>query len=370
MAKCAKCFSTQYVLIRTVFFVILVSTSLVLIHTIVTTTKSNLRITLMIPNSNNLTRLFSETAKPKQISLDQTIIENVTAIHQSKAKEGQRQDSCNNCFKHNFGYIIDNEDICNLYGNQTEIDLLILIFTVHGNVRQRNALRDTWLTLSKNNKGNARYAFLLGEIDDAKLGEAVIKENQVYKDMIKEDFKDSYGNLTYKTIMGFKWAVTRCKDVRFVFKIDDDMYLNIPNVLKIAEANVYLLNTSIIGACSKKAKPIRDEKSKWYASIESYPRTDYPGFCSGTGYLTSMNVVKEVYHVSPNVPFFHLEDVYVALCLEVLGFHVTPFPGFNINTVRFRRCMKNSNVLVTAHHMNNVMLRRLWNSKCVDRPTT
>ena len=59
------------------------------------------------------------------------------------ATDNERKDECNNCFNHNFKYVIDNPDICKLYSGQTEIELLIIILTVHNNVQQRNALRET-----------------------------------------------------------------------------------------------------------------------------------------------------------------------------------------------------------------------------------
>ena len=84
------------------------------------------------------------------------------------ATDNERKDECNNCFNHNFKYVIDNPYICKLYSGQTEIELLIIILTVHNNVQQRNALRETWLTHSQNNTANVRYSFLLREIQDAK----------------------------------------------------------------------------------------------------------------------------------------------------------------------------------------------------------
>ena len=282
----------------------------------------------------------------------------------SENKERQRQDICENCFKHKFNYVIDNESICKLNSDQTEIQLLIIILTVHKNLLQRNALRETWLTYSKNNTADIRYAFLLGEVSDSRQREDVLKESERFGDIIKEDFVDSYTNLTYKTIMGFKWASTKCNVAKFVMKTDDDMYVNIPNLLSIVKNNASLLQTHIGGSCAQVAGPIRNRKSKWFASVKSYPRKYYPGFCSGTGYVTSMNVAQKVYEVSPHVPFFHLEDVYVALCIKRLGYHLKGLPGFNPGHPNLDPCLYNGNTLVTAHYMTPEMTKRMWQSKC------
>ena len=283
------------------------------------------------------------------------------------ATDNKRKDKCNNCFKHNFKYVIDNPDICKLHSDQTDLELLIIILTVHKNIQQRNALRETWLTHTKNNTANVRYAFLLGEVKDNKLQADIMKESGVYNDIIKEDFVDVYSNLTYKTIMGFKWAATKCGVIKAVLKTDDDMYINVPNVLDIVRKNFSTLMTNIVGHCAQRAGPIRNQKSKWFASINSYPGKVYPGFCSGTGYLTSLIVARKVFEVSPHVPFFHLEDVYVALCIKKLGYHLKGFPGFNPGHPKLDPCVYNGKSLVTAHYMTPTMTRQMWNARCIRR---
>ena len=283
------------------------------------------------------------------------------------ATDNKRKDECNHCFNHDFSYVIENLDICKLYSGQSEIELLIIILTIHNNIQQRNALRETWLTYSKNNTANVRYAFLLGEINDAKLQADVIKESDLFRDIIKEDFADVYSNLTYKTMMGFKWAVTKCGVTKAVLKTDDDMYINVPNVLDIVRNNFSLLQTNVVGHCVQRTDPVRNPKSKWFTSIKSYPRKFYPGFCSGTGYLTSINVAQKVFEISPHVPFFHLEDVYVALCVQKLGYHLKGFQGFNTDHPKLDACVYNGKSLVTAHYMTSTMIKQMWNAKCVSR---
>lgn len=275
-----------------------------------------------------------------------------------------RQNSCSLCFEHNFNYVIQNEMICKTNSDE-DIDLLILIFTAHENKASRAALRTTWLTFTKNNTAQVRYAFLLGETKNIQNREAVSKENEEFHDIIKEDFIDTYTNLTYKTVMGFKWAATKCAHARYVMKTDDDMYVNIPNLLKVLKGPVMKeLNSSVIGACSIKASPIRDRNSKWFASLNSYPEKSYPGVCSGTGYVTSMHVVTAVYKISPNVPFFHLEDVYVSLCIKKLGYKLKPIPGFHIDLQKMDPCVYQGDTMITSHRLTSDMLKSIWIQKC------
>lgn len=276
-----------------------------------------------------------------------------------------RQRKCNSCFEHDFNYVIQNEKICKLFRSNESIDLLILIFTIHKNVEERSALRTTWLSYTKNNSANVRYAFLLGETNETRYKQAVLNENQRFRDIIKEDFIDKYTNLTYKTIMGFKYAATKCAHAHYVMKTDDDVFLNIPNLLKFLKSSARgLLQSSVIGFQVRNLRPQRSIKSRIFASETSYPDKIYPDFCSGTGYVTSMGVVTAVYKISPSVPFFHLEDIYVSLCLQSLGLNTKHWPGFNYQSKRMGPCDYKGEDLITAHKIAPDMLHSIWQMQC------
>lgn len=274
-----------------------------------------------------------------------------------------RPDECKACFEHNFRYIIDNEQICDSGNGKSNIAIIVLILTIHANREARDTLRQTWLTPTKNNTADIRYAFLLGTTPDQNLQKKVEEENAVYHDILQEDFVDKYMNLTYKTIMAFKWASSKCKQAKFVMKTDDDMFVNLDSVKHVVSVHGDSLQSAVGGACHMSAGPIRDSRSKWYASKLSYPRNAYPGFCSGTGYVTSMNVATKVYEISRHVPFFHLEDVYVALCIKKLGYRLKPIGGFNPGRTPPGCQYKTKNV-VTSHYMGLPLIRKMWNLKC------
>ncbi|XP_060071997.1 beta-1,3-galactosyltransferase 1-like [Ylistrum balloti] len=305
--------------------------------------------------SKNADKTTSVPSKPQQLP--------------TKAKPkpaGDRPDKCETCFKHDFNYVLDNEQICARNDKSPEIDLVILIFTVHNNRLQRETIRKTWLTYAKNNSetSNIRYAFLLGAPADSKMDKIVKEEFDIFRDILQEDFIDAYSNLTYKTMMAYKWASTKCKEAKFVMKTDDDMYVNIPNILTTAKSHKEKLQTNVGGACHQMAKPIRDHRSKWYASKKSFPGSTYPGFCSGTGYVTSMNVASKVFEVSQHVPFFHLEDVYVALCIKKLGYKLLAIPGFNSGKVKPDPCTYRGSTMKTSHYVSPDLMEKMWFGKC------
>ena len=101
-----------------------------------------------------------------------------------------------------------------------------------------------------------RYIFLFGNVHNSTLQDAFFAESNTFDDILQENFIDSYENLTYKTIMGFKWAVTNCRSAQFIMKTDDDMYVNVPEVVKLTRTNTQLLQTTVIGNCSLRANQI------------------------------------------------------------------------------------------------------------------
>ncbi|VDI73146.1 beta-1,3-galactosyltransferase 1 [Mytilus galloprovincialis] len=296
------------------------------------------------------------TTSQTTVELNQTLSSSTDKHDQEEEIDGKHK--CNGCFSESIYLIIDNKDICKPLN--MSIDILIMITSSPQNKLIRNAIRDTWLKHTKMNKGNIRYVFLLGE---SSMTKELEKENVQTKDIILGSFRDTYNNLTYKTLMSFQWATKHCKNAQFVMKTDDDVYVHIPGLKRVIKDNADALKTAVGGSCYRVANPIRDKGSKYYASFESYQEKTYPGYCSGTGYVTTLNVITKIVKISKEVPFFHLEDVYVALCINKIGLRLHPIIGFML-AYDFGNCKNNDQTLVTIHQVSVSMLRRIWEVPC------
>lgn len=272
-----------------------------------------------------------------------------------------RPSECSSCFQHNFDFILNNPDICQ--SENTSIKVIILIATVHGNTEKRKAIRETWLSLYKGNTGRVRYAFLLGMTADKALQVALETESATHRDILQEDFVDTYNNLTLKTMMALQWASTSCQKAEFVMKTDDDMYVNLNSMSTALDKYKDVLQRSVGGYCVQSANPVRDKNSKWYVSLKTYPHAKYHGYCSGTGYVTSMAVTQKVFEISKHIPFFHLEDIYVGLCINKLKFSFTRIPGFNPHFIPISCVYKRTNV-ITSHQVSPQQMRQIWNLRC------
>ena len=264
-----------------------------------------------------------------------------------------------------FSYIIPNTNVCTCSYKHC-IHLIIFICSRIDNFVARNVIRNTWLSTMLGNKGDIRYIFLIGRHRDGKYQKDVNTENERYGDILQEDFIESYWNLTLKTIMGLKWVSQECNNATFVLKIDDDVFLNTDNLLSAITLYGKNLNTSIGGYCISNGYPDRRQWSKFYLSYEDYPYDTYPPYCSGTAYVTSISVAKQLYAVSKKLKLFQFEDVFIGICLTKLGFGWTQIPGFAIDTRDYVYCkIKKSRSIITLHSVTPTKIEELWNSLCL-----
>lgn len=183
------------------------------------------------------------------------------------------------------------------------------------------------------------------------------QEAEQYDDIIQEQFVDSYNNLTIKSVMALKWIKERkCfKQAAFFMKVDDDTFVNVPNLLHFLlggtvplynetldyyDSNSYQtlsdlnrLNATVnymVGYMFCRAPVLSNVKSKWYMPYYMYPQDMYPHYLSGSGYLMSMDVVPKLYKAALNTSLIYLEDVYVTgMCAEKAHLKRHHHPLFN-----------------------------------------
>lgn len=263
-----------------------------------------------------------------------------------------RPDDCEGCFANNFRRIINEPDIC-----QGDTELLILITSTPSRNNSRTAIRNTWCEQCNKRTSKIKYVFVFGNRNDSIENTNLLKESELYHDIIQMDFHDSYANLTYKTLSSFKWSQEFCKNAKYVMKTDDDMYVNtelLPLLLKAAPSEKF-----IGGMCWGPGSPHRNKQSKWYVSFAQYRHSTFPSMCSGTGYVMSRDTVDGVLRQSPNVPFFYLEDVYVAICVKKLGLHPVLLEGFRNSFVEFDSC-RYRNSIITSHEISYEDMYYFW----------
>lgn len=174
--------------------------------------------------------------------------------------------------------------------------------------------RDTWGSEENLSRDPMRVIFLLGTVTDPTIQQRIEKENEMYHDIIQGNFVDSYRNLTYKHVMGLKWVTYFCRQARFVFKTDDDIFVDIfqlSSFLKDTFGQTGGVSNLMMCYLIHSPHVKRSQRSKWRVSFTEYPGRKYPTYCSGWGVLMSPDVVFKLYLLSSKVPYFWVDDVHI-----------------------------------------------------------
>ena len=193
--------------------------------------------------------------------------------------------------------------------------ILILVVSAPDNIGRRNSIRKTW---ASDPSMNLRWKtmFLIGQAKDSTQEEYLKAENFMYNDLLRGSHRDTYQNLTLKTVMGLEWAAKYC-DFQFLFKTDDDVFVNPYRLMDYLEKPDTPKTNLYLGFLRHNARPLRN--GKYAVSMEAYNKTIYPDFCLGVGYVLSSDLVLKMVEIfDPKKPL-RLEDVYTGILAARLG---------------------------------------------------
>ncbi|XP_064644991.1 beta-1,3-galactosyltransferase 1-like [Lineus longissimus] len=206
---------------------------------------------------------------------------------------------------------------CDLDDNpvdQKGIFLLILILSAVKNYKERMAIRQTYGSINSFHHREIRQLFLLAQIDDDTEMRRVSDESESFSDIIQFDFKDTYRNLTLKTVAGLTWVSENCK-TRYVLKTDDDVMVFTERIVGFLEGLSKKEEENLYSGCTHHGVGIviRNPRSKFYVSESVYPYRNYPPYNFGLGILMSRRVVGRFARAWKKVPFIPAEDVFIGL---------------------------------------------------------
>nr|XP_022331637.1 beta-1,3-galactosyltransferase 1-like isoform X2 [Crassostrea virginica] len=252
--------------------------------------------------------------------------------------------------EHGFNYISNPKNICKVRHKRNEKSpffLLILIKSSRENFHLRQTIR--WRTKEpefRRWKTRVRIVFLLGYSFNESNSE-ISKESAIFKDIVQEDFLDTYRNLTYKTVMGYRWATKYCKTATHILYQDDDFHFNVENVfyylrLQQDPDSVYL------GYYIEDSPPDRHNDSKYYVSYDEYPHPYYPPYFPGGAYFVSMQIAQKFVKVFPYVQHIAIDDTFLGIVAHKLNITLQ-----DSNLIAFHGC-ENYTDIISCRGYNNV----------------
>ncbi|XP_029298115.1 N-acetyllactosaminide beta-1,3-N-acetylglucosaminyltransferase 2 [Cottoperca gobio] len=300
-------------------------------------------------------RQFNPILRPKNITRgfeDGTFYEQgfseVTDVKRKVSQLPQQmQEFVSSMQKRDYATVLQPDGACGAGAEQEKEPplLLMAIKSTESHFKNRQAIRQTWgragwvagQKWNSRDGGYVRRVFLLGKEDTEELGvdssEFLQMESKRYGDILQWDFRDIFFNLTLKDVLFWSWFSRSCSRTRFVFKGDDDVFVNTPVMLTYLKDQLKkpqahkTMEDFMVGDVIAAASPKRDNKSKYFIP-DSFYKGLYPMYAGGGGVVYSGLLAKRLHNMSKRVNLFPIDDVYVGMCMFWLNTHPVHHPAF------------------------------------------
>ncbi|XP_030053077.1 beta-1,3-galactosyltransferase 4 [Microcaecilia unicolor] len=238
--------------------------------------------------------------------------------------------------------------------------LLNFVVSSPSNFEARQVIRQTWGSTRELDGLRILTLFALGQPQAVAVQAQLDQEFTEHRDLVQGTFRDTYRNLTLKTLMLLRWASTFCPEAHFLLKVDDDVFVNTKRLVGHLRALGNLRPRGIyLGRIHWNVRPIRDPSSQHYTAEAEFPGDSFPLYCSGTSYVVSGDVARQVAAVAVETPTVALEDVYVGICARKVGVapqHSAWFSGsthYPLDTCCYQH-------IFTSHRMTPTLMKRAW----------
>lgn len=256
-------------------------------------------------------------------------------------------------------FVINKPNFCDDDNGATN-DLLVVVNSAVSHFEARDAIRQTWGQFAV--ERGSLVLFLLGSVDPSSadadvIQEKVFEEESLHGDLLQGTFVDNYYNLTLKTISLLRWVNATCDRIKYVLKIDDDMFVNMQMMVDFCETRLF--PKAVIGKLARKWKPHRNKLSKWFVPQEAFNGTVYPNFATGPAYMFSGDATRPLLETSLALTPIYLEDVYVTgIVAEKAG--VRRLNHALIKNVRLRVDACTFKRFMTSHRHSPQEIINLW----------
>lgn len=207
------------------------------------------------------------------------------------------------------------------------LQMIIIVHSAPKNFGRRLRIRQTW-GFYKYIK-TIKIMFFIGTSQNQTIEEKLQRENKMFNDIFRFNFTESYQSLPLKTVAMLEWVLKKCEHVRFVCKIDDDIYINIPKILKWSRRIRF--ENKIYGYVYTTGNPDRTQNDKYYISEDEYSGDSFPSFVIGGNYMMWGDIVSDLYYTALESPFLKFEDMFLTgVVASKLGARIQHVEGFHL----------------------------------------
>ncbi|XP_075269474.1 N-acetyllactosaminide beta-1,3-N-acetylglucosaminyltransferase 2 [Opisthocomus hoazin] len=244
--------------------------------------------------------------------------------------------------------------------------LLLAIKSLTSHFDRRQAIRESWGKEIKSGDVTVKRVFLLGqtppEDNFPDLSDMIQFESETHQDILLWNYRDTFFNLTLKEVLFLKWVSSSCADVQFIFKGDDDVFVNTHQILDYLKSlSKEKAKDLFVGDVIKDAGPHREKKLKYYIP-ESVYEGSYPPYAGGGGFLYSGDLALRLNNVSDQVLLYPIDDVYTGMCLQKLGLAPEKHKGFKTFDIeeKYRNNICSYTNLMLVHSRKPQEMIKIW----------
>ncbi|ALC48406.1 CG3038 [Drosophila busckii] len=216
-----------------------------------------------------------------------------------------------------FNYLLAS-DVC----RRAERELLgVLIVTSYAGHDSLRAAHRQAIAQSKLAELGLQRVFLLAALPAHErfiTQQQLVSEQQRFGDLLQGSFIEDYRNLSYKHVMGLRWAATECQQhAKFIIKLDDDIIYDVFHLrryletLEVSETALATSSALLAGFVLDAKPPIRLQANKWYVTRQEYPHALYPSYLSGWLYITNVPTAARLVAEAQRVPIFWIDDTWL-----------------------------------------------------------
>ncbi|KAH8419698.1 hypothetical protein KR009_001307 [Drosophila setifemur] len=238
--------------------------------------------------------------------------------------------------------------------------LTILVKSAAGNVKRREAIRQTWGYEARFSDVHLRRVFVLGSSEET--AKDVAWEARENGDILQGDFVDAYFNNTLKTMLAMRWASEHFNRSEFYLFVDDDYYVSAKNVLRFLGRGRKTHQPELLFAGHVfQTSPLRHKFSKWYVSLEEYPFDRWPPYVTAGAFVLSRQAMLQLYAASRRIPLFRFDDVYLGIVALKARIPLQNCEDFRFHRPSYKGPDSYSKVIASHEFGDSEEMVRVWN---------
>ncbi|CAI9729646.1 beta-1,3-galactosyltransferase 1-like [Octopus vulgaris] len=230
-------------------------------------------------------------------------------------------------YQHNFKKVINEPTLCSQH---EKVFLLYTVRTIYDHFDRREVLRNIFSNIPEDSCAKGvpiKHLFLFGKPNNSTIESLIQKESEMYHDILLEDFKESYVNVSIKAIMAWKYSVEFCANAEYVAVMNDEAFIDLNRIvswlghdLSKGKYEDHFALCYRIGDSPALHKHI---KQFTYLDEEILYRGDfYPPYCHGFGYIAPINVINKLYLAALQNAYYMPTDVWIGVLAEMLNINI------------------------------------------------